>query len=245
MKTDQDVSFPQIVPLGVDGLLVRFADRFDDGANRAALAFRDVVGALKGVEETSTSLCAVYLRFDPHALPHALLEDRLRARLEEQDWYTAPLPANHRIWRIPTVYGGAHGPQLEDAADMAGSDPDSAIEELSSTRLRVMAIGFAPGFPYLGQLSARWDLPRHDDLTTTVPPGALGLAIRQFVLFPTESPTGWRHIATTAFRGFRPGHDNPFPLQPGDEITFAAADARDFHRLAELPDGGATCEPAR
>lgn len=241
----QESSFPQISPLGIDGLLVRFADRFDDSANRATLAFRDVADALEGVHETSTSLVAVYVRFDPASLPHETLMAQLRVLLSERDWYSAPLPANHRIWQIPTIYGDAFGPQLDAAADLAGTDSVSAIEELSTTRLRVMTIGFAPGFPYLGQLPDRWNLPRHDDLKTSVPPGALCLAIRQFVLFPAESPTGWRHIATTAFRGFQPDAANPFPLQPGDEISFPAAEARDFERLSAAPNGGATCEPAR
>ncbi|NDR56254.1 5-oxoprolinase subunit B family protein [Aliiruegeria sabulilitoris] len=244
MKSDQETGFPQISPLGIDGLLVRFADRFDDAANRAALAFRALADAMADVQETSTSLGAVYLRFDPHTLAHADLMDRLRGLLAERNWYDAPLPANHRVWRIPTVYGGAHGPQLDATADLAGTDADSAIEALSTARLRVMAIGFAPGFPYLGQLPERWNLPRHDDLKTAVPPGALCLAIRQCVLFPTQSPTGWRHVGTTAFRSFRPDHDQPFLLQPGDEILFPAAPARDFDRLAEAPNGGASCEPA-
>ena len=128
---------------------------------------------------------------------------------------------------------------------MAGTDADSAIEELSTTLLRVMAIGFAPGFPYLGQLPERWNLPRHDDLKTAVPPGALCLAIRQCVLFSTDSPTGWHHVGTTAFRSFRPDHDRPFLLRPGDEILFSAAPERDLERLSETPNGGATCEPAR
>ncbi|WP_068115968.1 5-oxoprolinase subunit B family protein [Tropicimonas marinistellae] len=239
---DRKTSFPQIATLGLDGLLVRFSDRFDDAANRAALAFRGAAAALEDVEETSASLGAVYLRFDPHRLPHAALEERLQALLADRDWYKAPLPADHRVWQIPAVYGGEHGPQLEAAAELAGTDVNTAIEELSTVRLRVMAIGFAPGFPYLGQLAERWNLPRHDDLKTAVPTGALCLAIRQCVLFPAQSPTGWRHIATTAFRGFRPDHDNPFLLQPGDEISFPAVPARDFGRLIDSPHGGATCE---
>ena len=36
---------PAILPLGLTGWLVRFADRLEDGANRAALAFRAAVEA--------------------------------------------------------------------------------------------------------------------------------------------------------------------------------------------------------
>ena len=60
MTAVQD-GFPAIRTLGLTGLLVSFADRLSEPANRAALAFRAAVEAagIPGVEETSTSLASV------------------------------------------------------------------------------------------------------------------------------------------------------------------------------------------
>lgn len=234
--------FPEIVPLGLDGLLVRFADRFSDEANRAALAFRAAVARPDGVLETSCSLGAVYLRFDPVRLSHERLHGLLAGLLAERDWYCAPLPARRRLWRIPTAWGGADGPQLGVAAALAGMSEVDAVGMLSSARLRVMTIGFAPGLPYLGQLPQAWNLPRQTNLQTRVPPGALGLAVRQCVLFPAETPTGWYHVARTAFRCFRPDGAPAFPLEPGDELVFPAVPGSEIDALDGAPDGGATCE---
>ncbi|MGB3409383.1 MAG: carboxyltransferase domain-containing protein, partial [Jannaschia sp.] len=56
--------FPRIEPLGADGLLVRFADRLDDAANRACVAFRAALEeeSLPGVTETASSLGSVLVR---------------------------------------------------------------------------------------------------------------------------------------------------------------------------------------
>jgi allophanate hydrolase subunit 1 len=69
--------------------------------------------------------------------------------------------------------------------------------------VRVLAVGFAPGQPYLGPLGEEWNLPRLKALQQ-VPAGALVQAISQFVLFTGPAPTGWRHVGQTAFRCFRP-----------------------------------------
>lgn len=237
--------FPAIRPAGLSGMLVSFADRLTEAANRAALAFRAAVEteAWAGVEESATSLASAFLRFDPLVLPHAELAARLAALLAARDWYAAPLPEGRRLWRIPTVYGTDLAPQLGQAAAEAGLSPDRAVARLGSARVRVLAIGFAPGQPYLGPLGPEWNLPRQSQLTPRVPSGALVLAIAQLVLFTAPAPTGWRHVGQTGFRCFRQGSDRPFPLTPGDEVVFEPADRARFERLcASDPggDGGAT-----
>lgn len=241
---DSPDTFPRIRPAGLSGLLVRFADTLSEPANRAALAFRAAVEAeaWEGVEETSSSLVSTFLRFDPLALPHDELRARIEALLARRDWQSAPLPGGRRAWRIPTAFGGELAPGLAPAAEAAGLSPDEAVERLSSARVRVLTIGFAPGQPYLGELGPEWDLPRQQALTPRVPAGALVLAIRQFTLFSAPSPTGWLHVGQTAFRSFRPGTDTPFPLSPGDEVRFAPATPDEVARAERDPAGGATSE---
>ncbi len=240
-------SFPIIRHIGLNGLLVTFADTLTEPSNRAALAFREAVehASLAGVEETSTSLASAFVRFDPLRLPHARLEDALQALLDERDWYDAPLPGGRRLWQVPTVYGTDLAPQLAEAAEVAGVSPEQAIAELSSTRVRVLTIGFAPGQPYIGPLGETWDIPRQSGLTPRVPEGALVVAIRQFVLFTAPAPTGWRHVGQTAFRCYRPGAEQPFALTPGDEMLFVPVSSAELERIQNRNtsgDGGALIE---
>ncbi|QGX99140.1 carboxyltransferase domain-containing protein [Roseovarius faecimaris] len=238
-------SFPRISPLGVDGFLVSFGDKLAEPANRAALAFRAALEreSWRGVEESSTSLASAYLRFDLAAATHVEMQARLEGLLNAQDWCAADLPGGRRLWRIPTVYGTALAPQLEEAARAAGVSAQEAVAMLSRTRVRVQTIGFAPGQPYLGELPENWDIPRQTKLTDNVPQGALVVAIRQLVLFSVTTPTGWRHIGQTAFRLFRPESDSPFTLRPGDEVLFPEASAEALENMRQDPEGGASCEP--
>lgn len=241
---------PHLADVGLAGVLVTFSDQLSEAANRAALAFRAEleVQGWAGVEETSTSLTSVFLRFDPLHLPHAELKARLGRLLESRDWYAAPLPERRRHWRIPTVYGGALAPQLAATAARAGMSIEAAEAGLSSARLRVLTIGFAPGQPYLGTLPPAWDLPRQSELTPRVPEGALVLAIRQLVLFAAPTPTGWAHVGQTAFRCFRPESAAPFALRPGDEATFFAVGEDELARIRAgdaSGDGGAVSEVIR
>ncbi|MEM7544680.1 MAG: carboxyltransferase domain-containing protein [Pseudomonadota bacterium] len=240
---------PRIVPVGLSGMLVNFSDVLSEGANRAALAFRAKVddAGLDGIVETSTSLTSTFIAYDPKAITQADLRDRLSALLVTENWATAALPANRRLWRIPAAFGGdQHGPQLAEAAALAGISPSKAMEEICATTLRVMTIGFAPGQPYLGSLPPNWDIPRQTGLTKAVPVGAITVAIRQIVLFSTTSPTGWRQVGQCAFRAFRPEAVHPFALTPGDEIRFETVSAEDMAAIRARNDGGlggAVAEP--
>ncbi len=239
--------FPVVRTVGIDGMLVTFADKMAEPANRAAIAFRDAVQAegWPGVVETSTSLASAYLRFDLGMTSHRAIDDRLRELLQTRDWYDAPLPEGRKLWRIPTVYGTDLAPQLEEAAELAGLDVDTAVRRLSATRVRVLTIGFAPGQPYLGPLGAEFDIPRQTGLTPMVPSGALVLAISQFVLFANEAPTGWRHVGQTAFRCFRPDRKRKFVLSPGDEVLFESVSRTEYDRILARDtegDGGAQVE---
>lgn len=235
-----------MAPLGVDGILVRFADRLSEDANARALAFRDQVTAAKitGVTEVASSLVSVRVGFDPEVTTRAAVLDALQNDIA-QDQISDASP--RRLWRIPAAFGPDHAPQLAEAAAHAGLTPQKAIAELTGTTLRVIAIGFAPGQPYLGMLPPAWDIPRQTSLSQNLPQGALLCAVRQLIVWAADAPTGWRHVGQTAFRVYRPETDAPFAFTPGDAVRFEAVSDSDFADIAANSDtnGGAICEVLR
>lgn len=236
--------YPMIRIGGVDGLLVSFGISLSEPANRAALAFRAALDAAKieGVEETLSTLVSVFVRFDPLVIGHDVLSKRIEGILKSRDWYASDMPTGRRFWRIPTVFGTALAPQLAQAAAAAGMSEADAVASLSTSRVRVQALGFAPGQPYLGELPEAWDIPRQSQLTERVPQGALVVAIRQFVLFAVSAPTGWMHVGQTALTLFRPEADTPVLLRPGDEVQFVATAPETLINMQGDPTGGATFE---
>ena len=244
MSETKKLSWPQIRTAGYDGFVVSFGDSLSESANRAALAFRDAIEKADwdGVEESSTSLVSAYLRFDPLRHDHAAMHAALDKLLLERDWYAAALPTGRKLWRVPTVFGGEGAPQFAEAALVAGLSETEAIASISKTRVRVQTIGFAPGMPYLGELQPEWDIPRQTELTAQVPAGGLCVAIRQLVLFPVATPTGWRHIGQTALRLFRPEARQPFLFRPGDEVLFQPTSPEKLAALHDQENAGASCE---
>jgi len=239
--------WPRIQTVGLSGLLITFAAAMSEPANRAALSFRAAVDAQDWpeVKETSTSLVSTFLEVDLATTPAESMEERLRDLLQSQDWFSAPLPAGRTLWHVPTVYGTDLAPQLEEAARVAGVDPDAAIKEISTSRVRVLTIGFAPGQPYTGELSETWNIPRQQGLTKSVPACALVVAIRQLIVFTNDTPTGWRHIGQTLFKTFRPDKPKPFTLAPGDELLFPAISRAEYDEIKTKDTsglGGATHE---
>jgi len=239
-KSEPAATFPVIRNIGLDGMLVTFSDMLGEPSNRAALAFHAALerAGWDQIGETSTSLASAFVRFDPLHLSHADLRARLTELLHARDWYRADLPPGRRLWRVPCVYGTDLAPQLAEAADAAGMSEAQAIDCLGAARVRVLAIGFAPGQPYLGPLGPEWNLPRLKALQQ-VPAGALVQAISQFVLFTAPAPTGWRHVGQTGFRCFRPDQPVPIPLTPGDELVFEPVSRADLIRIQDRDETGA------
>lgn len=237
---------PELLPLGQDGVLIRFA-RTPDA--RAMAAAQTLLARLRnsppdGITELAPSLGSVLLRFDPEKTSRARLHAALNPRLEASDWGAAALPPPRRRWHVPMAFGGDAGPQLAEVAALLGQSPEQTMAQACATELRVLTIGFTPGMPYLGLLPPAWDIPRQSQLTPQVPAGALATAVRQMVLFPKASTTGWRQIGRTAFRPFLPDRAQPILLEPGDALRLEPVDAETLRQLETAQDaglGGARC----
>jgi len=95
----------------------------------------------------------------------------------------------------------------------------------------VFALGFIPGFAYLGWLpNLLSGLPRREVPRTAVPAGSVAIAEKQTGVYPSSVPGGWHLIGRTPCQIARP-ESGYFPLQSGDSVSFRAINAAEFLAL--------------
>jgi len=118
----------------------------------------------------------------------------LHERHDELESIEVPEPHHHDI---PVMYGGEYGPDMEFVTSYSGLTEEEVIEVHTGTIYTVFAVGFMPGFPYLGPLDKRLYSPRLETPRLKVPEGSVGIAQLQTGIYPFESPAGWRIIGKT------------------------------------------------
>jgi KipI family sensor histidine kinase inhibitor len=139
-----------------------------------------------------------------------------------------------RLHRIPVWYSTNSGPDLADVARHAGLSVDQVIRIHSDTRYRVYALGFAPGFAFLGETDERIAMPRKTTPRTRVPAGSVAIANRQTAIYPLESPGGWQLIGLSPVRLFDP--QNLSLLATGDEVQFYPVTEAEYREMGgEVP----------
>ena len=123
---------------------------------------------------------------------------------------------------LPVYYAPDAGADLESLAERSGLSVDEVIGLHSGTEYRVYAIGFAPGFAYLGQVDERIAAPRLTTPRLKVPRGAVAIADRQTAVYPAVSPGGWNLIGRCPTRMFDPHATPTMPVTVGDRVRFEA-----------------------
>lgn len=101
-----------------------------------------------------------------------------------------------KVLEVPCCY--ELGTDLDIVAKLKGLTTKEVIRLHSETEYCVYAIGFSPGFPYLGYLSKELEgVPRLATPRLKVPAGSVGLTGIQTGIYPEEKPGGWHLIGQT------------------------------------------------
>lgn len=223
----------QLTPLGDSAVVLTV----DDTVNEAVVArVRTLASAIKGrrlrgVSDVVPAFGSVAVYYDPCAAGGIdELQSELHAIVAGEVTAVAPEPA--RVVEIPVSYGGASGADLDEVAAQHGLTPAEVIRQHVAGNYLVQAIGFLPGFAYLGGLAPAIATPRRATPRREVPAGSVGIGGAQTGVYPVRSPGGWNLIGRTSLRLFDPGRAEPALLRAGDRVRFRAVDA------AEIPVAG-------
>lgn len=153
----------------------------------------------------------------------ALAHDKVIARLKTL--YPSVTDDNlirRKLWNIPVCYEQPFCMDLEELATAKGMTTDEIIKMHTTNTYTVYAIGFLPGFMYLGGLDKQLHHPRRGQPRLKVPAGAVGIGGQQTGIYPQESPGGWNIIGNSPIKIFNPGNTPPCGISVGDQIRFYA-----------------------
>ncbi|NMH58649.1 5-oxoprolinase subunit B family protein [Alteromonas ponticola] len=134
--------------------------------------------------------------------------------------------------QIPVWYDSPQANDFEQIKNQTGLDKSEVIKLHTSYSLQVFAVGFAPGFAYMGELPEELVCPRLATPRKKVPQGAVAIAEKQAAIYPFSSPGGWNLLGLCPwyYELTDPGDLPEFSV--GDSVSFYAINEKQFTEMA-------------
>lgn len=220
----------RIEVVAIDCLMVRLFDAIDEANMPWMLAatarLREAFGShLLDLVPSYTTLMVHYDLL-------ALNPEQARGLIQQAMADLAPDPQARGTQHVlPVWYDLSVGPELPLLAQRSGLSVSDVIRCHSERDYQVFALGFAPGFAFMGLVDPRIATPRLNTPRKRVAAGSVGIGEQQTAAYPVVSPGGWNIIGRTPARLFDRQRDGYSLMQPGDSVRFAAIDRAEFIHL--------------
>ncbi|MFY0988898.1 5-oxoprolinase subunit PxpB [Halomonas sp. C05BenzN] len=228
MSRNAAMALPRIESAGLDAWLVRLFDAIDE-ANLpwlTALTRRCEATFAEALVDLVPSYTTLLVVFDPLRLAPEVARHRLAQLL--QDLEPDEGAGDGELRELPTWYDASVGPDLARVAEHTGLSVEAVIDCHAGTDYRVFALGFAPGFAFMGLLDARLEVPRLETPRQRVPMGSVAVAGRQTAAYPAVTPGGWNLLGRTSVRLFDREREGFSLLRVGDRVRFVPVDRSSF-----------------
>ena len=215
-----EVAELQFDPLGDQAVLVHAADEATALAFAAAVR-REQLAWVEDVVQAYTSVAVFY---------RAEATDYFQAKqyLAKLDWQNLGSNSTGKLHVVPCCYD--LGVDFERVSQHTGLTREQIIAAHSAAIYTVYAIGFCPGFPYLGYLPENLTgVPRLETPRLKVEAGSVGLTGRQTGIYTEARPGGWNILGRTPLElvNVAGGY---FPIRTGDRVQFQAIDENEFRK---------------
>jgi len=134
----------------------------------------------------------------------------------------------NRAISIPVYYGEEVGLDLRELAKMKNLTIEEIVSLHANKEYSVYAIGFSPGFPYMGEVDKVLATPRLANPRKKVPKGSVGIADNQTAIYPQLSPGGWQILGRTPLEMFDTSYEGFSFLKVGDRVKFRSISKEEF-----------------
>lgn len=221
--------------VGEDALMLYLGNSADEQTLARVQAAVAAIEQALGSElvDLVPSYASVMILYNPLQSDRQRIARRVRTAIDALEVQPA---ATARTVVLPVYYAAEAGEDLESLATRTGISTGEVIALHTARAYRVYAIGFAPGFAYLGEVDERIAAPRLATPRAAVPRGSVAIADRQTAVYPAVSPGGWNLIGRCPIPMFDPAAQPCMPVAVGDSVRFEAIDRERYLALGgELP----------
>lgn len=143
-----------------------------------------------------------------------------------RSWRPDSLVKEESILEIPVCYGL----EIDQVADRLGLGKEEVAALHSQNTYTNFAMGFLPGFAYLGEHPEELQLPRKEKVAP-VKAGTLAIAEKQTAIYPLNSPGGWHQIGRTPLKIFDSEGKLTLDLKTGQKIRFRPISEEEFFKM--------------
>ena len=179
------------------------------------------------------SYTTLLVEFDPLRTDPQWMAQQLKNLLSQVEAET-DTPSG-QLHELPVWYDPRVGPDLLPLSQTLGLDWPALAEQHAQTRYRVFALGFAPGFAFMGSLPPHLRFPRLATPRPLVPVGSVAIAEEQTAIYPSATPGGWHLLGRTPLPLFDLQADPPSRFRVGDHVVFIPIQREEFIRLGGDP----------
>jgi KipI family sensor histidine kinase inhibitor len=129
--------------------------------------------------------------------------------------------------KIPVLYDLQVAPDIQRYLDI-GISLDELIHRHTSEVYKVYAVGFSPGFAFMGTVQQLLQLPRHTHPRAQVLAGSVAIAENQTAIYPQNTPGGWNIIGHCPISIYDPMSKNYGIFKQGDSVTYHSISQQEY-----------------
>ncbi len=150
------------------------------------VARRLLAAQLPGITDVIPSYTSLHVEYDPALIGGAQIRALVLSGMESHD----SAEAAGRVVEVEAVYDG---PDLQKLAAAVGLSPEEVVMRHTGTDYLAYAVGFTPGFAFLGDVDESIRKASLGKPRAAVPAGSVGIAEGQTGIYPLNSTGRMEH----------------------------------------------------
>ncbi|MGO2354275.1 MAG: 5-oxoprolinase subunit PxpB [Marinomonas foliarum] len=220
-------NLPNIEMVSNQACLLTFSRVISEATSNYIAQVTQYLVKLEGIVDLVPSYTTLLVVFDDDHYDRFAIFKTIRQTIEAIDPNDFSVKDQREVV-IPVYYGKEVGPDIEDVAKHCHLSISEIIQRHSETTYRAYAIGFTPGFAFLGNTPDELHVPRKTTPRLKVPVGSVALAENQTAVYPSVTPGGWQIIGRTPVNLIDWGSENLALIAMGDSVRFEPISRDEF-----------------